>query len=223
MEDIVCGIDEAGRGPVIGPMILGCVVVDPPGKRKLEELKVRDSKKVSPKRREFLEDQIKEAVLEWRTVKVDPWEIDWLRVKKGISLNVIEAQKIAEMIMSLKSKPSKIIVDSADRVTEDYKTKIIEHINRLYEGFMIPEIISEHKADVNYIEVGAASIIAKVERDRKVRILREKHGELGSGYPSDEVTKKYIKEVLRKKSMPDFVRWSWSTINKSKQAKLDEF
>ncbi|MFH1125890.1 MAG: ribonuclease HII [Candidatus Altiarchaeota archaeon] len=221
MFEITCGIDEAGRGPVIGPMVLGCAVFDRKGVEKLSELKVRDSKKVSPARRRYLEPFIKKIALEYKIVCVSASEIDLLRRRK--TLNEIEAMKMAELICSLKAKPNRIIVDAADSVAENYRTKVIFYIKESGKNFKIPEIVSEHKADDKYIEVGAASILAKVERDRQVDALKEKHGDFGSGYPSDETTKKYIQKIVREGNMPGFVRRSWSTVNKVKQKKLGEY
>lgn len=216
---IVCGIDEAGRGPVIGPMVMGCVVLDENGRKKLAGLKIRDSKKVAPSRRLSLEPLIKKYALEWNIAKIYPQEID-LRRKK-ISLNVIEAMKIADLIVSLESNPDRIIVDAADSVAENFKNRIMEFLNGKMTD--IPEIVSEHRADDRYIEVSAASILAKVERDREIEILKDKHGELGSGYPSDEITQKFVKNLVRNGELPDFVRRSWNTVNRKKQTMLGEF
>lgn len=229
MSEIVCGIDEAGRGPVIGPMVLGCAVFDKKGVGKLRELKVRDSKKVSPSRRKYLEPIIKKIALDYQVVCVSSTEIDLSRKRK--TLNEIEAMKVAEMIRSLKVTPDKIIVDAADSVEENYRKKIVSYIMELDKNFKIPEIISEHKADDRYLEVGAASILAKVERDRQVEKLREKYGDFGSGYPSDEATKQYIRDVIKNGPLPHFVRKSWSTVSRGKrgrcpirgQKKLDEY
>lgn len=222
MDEIVCGIDEAGRGPVIGPMVIGCVVLNNEGRGKLKSLNVRDSKKVAASRRESLDSAIKETVLEWHTARITPSEID--RMRKKHSLNVIEAMKMAELILGLKTRPDKVIVDAADSVQENFKMKIVEHLTRLNPGYKIPEIISEHKADDRYIEVSAASIIAKVERDREISELKEKHGEeIGSGYPADEVTKKFIEGLRKNGEIPYFVRRSWNTVNKAKQKRLDEY
>lgn len=222
---IVCGIDEAGRGPVIGPLVIACVVLDEKGRKKLSKLRVRDSKKVSPSRRLFLEPLIKKHVLEWNLTKINPQEIDFRR--KRISLNVIEAMKISELILSLKNKPERIIVDSADTVPDEYKRKIISYLNESCKSrdynYEIPEIVSEHRADDRYIEVSAASILAKVERDREIERLRDEFGEFGSGYPSDKITQKFVKNLVRNDELPNFLRRSWNTVHRKKQTTLDEF
>ncbi len=221
MNKLSAGIDEAGRGPVIGPMIMGCVVLDEDGKSELRALKVRDSKKIAAKKRAILEPKIKEIAVEWKLVTVSASEID--RMRKQHSLNMIEAMKIAQMITELKNMPSKILVDAADSVAENYTQRIIECITRGNEEFRLPEIISEHKADDKYVEVGAASILAKVMRDREIEKLKEIYGEIGSGYPADELTKKFIQKASRENNFPECVRLSWNTVSKSKQTSLFEF
>lgn len=219
----ICGIDEAGRGPIIGPMVIACAVFDKNGKKELRKLKVRDSKKVSAKRREELEKKIKEIALEWNLVKLYPEDID--RLRKKFSLNLVEAIYISELILSLGSKPEKIILDSPDSIEENFKEKIVGYL--LAHNCEIPQIISENKADENYIEVSAASILAKVERDREIEMLKEKFGVEGSGYPSDELTREFLRKLLEEKKnndkeLPEFIRKSWNTIKK-KQKTLGEF
>ncbi|MCX6695806.1 MAG: ribonuclease HII [Candidatus Altiarchaeota archaeon] len=222
MNKLFCGIDEAGRGPVIGPMVLCCVVVDKKGIEKLSKLRVRDSKKVAPGRREHLEPLIKSIVQEWVIAKVTPRQIDSLR--KEMSLNAIEAVKTAELILSLKNKPSKITIDATDNIADDYTKRIVGYMTKMSPDYRIPAIVSEHKADANYIEVGAASIIAKVERDREIEELKKEYGNFGSGYPSDELTQKFLKKLVKEGGgLPDYVRKSWNTVRKSKQFTLGDF
>jgi ribonuclease HII len=222
MRELICGIDEAGRGPVIGPLVIGCVVLDSEGSKKLRNLSVRDSKKVPRDKRAELEPIIKETAVEWSLIKISPGEIDLLRQKH--SLNLIEAMKTAEMVLSLECAPTKIIVDAADPVAEDYRQRIISCLTSGNEDFTIPEIVSEHKADDRYVEVSAASILAKVERDRDIEKLKMIHGELGSGYPSDEVTMGFLKELIKSGcELPSYVRRSWNTVERSKQSSLFDF
>lgn len=83
--------------------------------------------------------------------------------------------------------------------------------------------MSEHKADDNYVEVSAASIIAKVERDRDIDLLKRQYGEIGSGYLSDERTQKFIRNLRKEgKEMPHYVRKSWDTTAAS-QTRLGEY
>jgi len=219
--ETVCGIDEAGRGPVIGPLVLACVTVNGKGIEKLVKLEVKDSKRLTPAARAHLEPLIKEVALEWRILRISPAEIDLLR--KGASLNLIEAQKTAQMILSLKRKPTVIIVDAADTVEANYHRKLVESINSLNARYEVPHLLAEHKADDNYPPVSAASILAKVERDRCIERLKKKHGNFGSGYPSDELTQNYIRKVVRSGEIPDCVRKSWNTLNRGKQTSMGEY
>jgi len=209
------------KGPVIGPLVIGCVILDDDGREELRKLNVRDSKKVARSRRESLEVRIKDLAVEYRIAKIQANEIDWLRKKD--SLNLIEARKIAELIMSLENSPHRVIVDAVDTVAENYKTRIMQCINSINDDFRIPELISEHKADDNYLEVSAASILAKVERDREIELLKEELGEFGSGYPSDAVTQEFIRRIVREGNLPPCIRRSWNTLDKSKQTSLWEF
>jgi ribonuclease HII len=220
-EHIVCGIDEAGRGPVIGPLVLACVVVDAKGADKLRKLNVKDSKKLMPARREHLEPLIKALSLEWRTSYITPQDID--RLRKSMSLNLIEAQRTAEMIVTLTKIPSKIIVDAADSVQENYGKRIVESILALNPKYRMPEMVSEHKADDNYVEVSAASVLAKVARDMAIEELKAELGDFGSGYPSDPRTQEFIKGLIASGDIPDCVRRSWNTMDRGKQTSMGEY
>lgn len=214
MKKLICGIDEAGRGPVIGPMVLACAVFDEPGAEELKKLKVRDSKKIARKRREALEPEIKKIAVEFHTVSVSPYEID--KMRKEISLNVIEALYVSKLILKLKTKPDLFIIDAADASPDRYKKKIIDFVREQDKDFDVP-IISEHKADDTYIEVSGASVLAKVERDRSIKKLIGKFGDFGSGYPSDAKTQEFLKNLmLNDGELPDFVRKSWNTVKQSR-------
>lgn len=218
---VVCGVDEAGRGPVIGPMVLACAVFDSGGRRRLKGLKIRDSKKMSASKRVEAEPVIKELALEWRILHIQPVEID--RLRKRLSLNAIEAYKTAELLMSLETPPTRIILDAVDPVAESYLHRVTSSIASINPEFRLPEMLAEHKADDRHIEVSAASVLAKVERDRCIDALKEEYGELGSGYPSDEVTQDFVRRMIRCGDVPGFIRRSWCTFDRSKQTFLNEY
>lgn len=218
---ITCGIDEAGRGSVIGPMVMACCCFDEDGIAKLKDLNARDSKQITPKRREFLEEKIKKIALKYIIKKISPVEID--ETRKKISLNDIEAKEISEMLLELDKTitPSVIYVDSPENIEKNFTKKILKYLPAKFSV----NIISEHFADSKYIEVSAASILAKVERDREIGNLKKIYGDLGSGYPSDPKTIAFLKN---NESIPrEIIRKSWNlrfkeneSEKKDKQAKL---
>jgi len=218
---LIAGVDEAGRGPVIGPLVMGGVSIDENDLPKIVELGLKDSKLLSPQRRETLASQIREVALNCHTVWLSPAEIDRVveSKRKLHKLNRLEAQAMARVITVL--KPDVAYVDASDILAARFAEHIAEKLS------FNPKIISEHKADVKYPIVSAASIIAKVERDKAISHLQKKHGNIGCGYPSDKNTINFLQDWIRKfGSYPDFVRKSWKTAKRikstadSKQKKL---
>ncbi len=222
---LIAGVDDAGRGPIIGPLVIAGVLIDERDKDKLRELGVKDSKLLSPLRREQLADEIRRLVVKWHVTSLSPSEIDRV-VQTGRRLrrlNRLEAQAMARVIEVL--RPDVAFVDASDILTDRFKDHILEDLS-----FKV-DIISEHKADAKYPVVSAASIIAKVERDHAVEKLRERFrdiGDLGSGYASDSRTTKFLENWLaRFGSYPEFVRKSWKPAKKlkknanAKQTRLD--
>lgn len=208
---LISGVDEAGRGPVIGPLVIAGVSIDENDLPKLVDLGVKDSKLLSPQRRETLAIQIKKVALNCHIVWLSPAEIDRVveRRRKLYKLNRLEAQAMAKVITIL--KPDVVYVDASDILPDRFREHIAENLS------FSPKIICEHKADVNYPIVSAASIIAKVERDRVISKLQKKHGNIGCGYPSDPNTIKFLEVWIRKfGDYPDFVRKSWKTAKRVK-------
>ncbi len=197
----IAGIDEAGRGAVCGPLVIAGVVTDARGEQLLRKMGVKDSKLLSPKRREALAEAIEKTVKDIVVVQVGPCKIDSHR-RGGMSLNKIEGVKMAEVASFL--EPHRVYVDCPDTNIPKFRgflSKMIKHE---------PELILEHKADYRYPVVAAASIIAKVQRDQEMLKLCEEHGDMGSGYPSDPVTKHWLENwIALNKQFPDFVRRSW--------------
>ncbi len=212
---MICGVDEAGRGPVIGPLVVAGICGD---ERVIASLGVKDSKKLSAKRREKLAEEIKKVASKIIVIRVEPEEIDALREK--MTLNDIEVELFARVISQLNG--DKVYVDAADvnedRFAEEIKKRLGKDV----------EIISEHKADSKYPMVSAASIIAKVERDRIINELKKELGEFGSGYPADERTKRFLEEYVRgHNELPPHTRHSWKSakraMKKKEQKKLGDF
>ena len=208
---LIAGVDEAGRGPVIGPLVIAGVSLDEKDLPKLVDLGVKDSKLLSPQRRETLSSQIKKLALNYHIVLLSPAEIDRVveSKRKLHKLNRLEAQAMASVIAVL--KPDVVYVDASDILADRFGDHIAENLS------FSPKIISEHKADIKYPIVSAASIIAKVERDKVISQLQKKHGNIGCGYPSDSNTIKFLEDWIRNfGSYPDFVRKSWKTAKRVK-------
>ncbi len=201
----LAGIDEAGRGPVIGPMVISAVVVDEANVPKLEGLGVKDSKKLTPKRREKLFDEIIRLLDDYVILELWPEEID----SRSGTLNEFEVENFVKALNSLKVKPDVVYIDAADVKEARFGEDIRKRLN--FEA----EIIAEHKADDKFVPVSAASILAKVTRDRAIEKLKEQYGEIGSGYPSDPRTRAFLESYYREHGeFPPIVRQSWKTLRK---------
>ena len=208
---IMAGVDEAGRGSVIGPLVLAGVSLEENDLPKLRNLGVKDSKLLSSKRRERLALQIRDVALNCHVLFLSPTDIDIVvNSKRRLhKLNRLEAQAMARVITIL--KPNVVYVDAADVLADRFGEHIKENLS-----FEL-KVVSEHKADLTYPIVSAASIIAKVERDNVISQLQKKHGKLGCGYPSDLKTMKFLEDWIKKfGSYPDFVRKSWKTAKRVK-------
>ena len=211
---LVAGVDEAGRGCVIGPLVIAGVLIEDKDLPKLVQLGVKDSKLLSPRRREALAVEIKRIALKCSVIKLEPKDIDKVvqTGRKLHKLNRLEAQTMAKIIEIL--TPDIAYVDASDVLEERFK----QHISELLP-FKV-EIVSEHKADKKYPIVSAASIIAKVERDKGIAELKEKYGDFGCGYPTDPKTIGFLRQCLKKSGeYPDCVRKSWKPAKKAKSEK----
>ena len=199
----ICGIDDAGRGPMLGPLVIAGISLDKKKLRKLTLLGVKDSKKLSPKLRESLYKKIIEIVDDYYVAKISPKSID-ASVKKHC-LNGLEAKYMAKVVSKL--NPDVSYVDSCDVNPKRFG----KEISRLSDNHKIK---SYHRADSRFVVVSAASILAKVTRDRAIARLRKEH-DLGSGYPSDSVTVKFVTKYYKKNhKMPSFVRKSWKPVQR---------
>lgn len=218
---MISGADEAGRGPVLGPLVVAGVTFKDDSK--LIEYNVRDSKKITPKRREMLAKMIKKIAVNYEILVIPAKDIDDMR--KVMTLNEIEVNGFTKVIKKL--KPKVCYVDSADVNENRFGRDILAGLS------FKPDIISRHKADDIYPVVGAASILAKTRRDEEVRDieleLRKKLNlPLGSGYPADPVTKRFLSIWVEKfGKLPPYTRHSWKTaqklIEEKVTKKLDDF
>jgi len=205
----VAGVDEAGRGSVLGPLVLAVCVIDTKKEKMFKEEGVKDSKLLSSQKREELFSLIKKEAEDYQIIAVPAEELNVLMDR--CSLNEIEAQKACFAISRLKTKPEIIVFDSPDTSTDRF-TKRIKDNFKVTSCELSSKIVSEHKADLNHLSVSCASILAKVTRDS---LLKKELGGLEiSGYSSDPKTTDYLKNYFKKyKNFPSNTRLKWKTVD----------
>lgn len=185
----------------MGPLVIAGVSVNRSKLKKLSKMGVRDSKKLTPAARERLYRKIIELVDNYYVAKIYPKTIDRSVTKH--KLNSLEAKYMAKTISKL--KPNLSYVDSCD-VNPKRFGKEIAKLSQ------IGKIRSYHHADSRFVIVSAASIIAKVSRDRAIARIRKKY-DIGSGYPSDSKTRHFVTDCVAKgREIPSFVRKSWKPV-----------
>jgi len=203
---IIVGLDEAGRGPVIGPMVIASVKINEKDLYKLQDLGLKDSKQLSKKKREELYVKISE-ICDVKKVVIDPEKID--EQMESINLNKIELGAFSKLANHFirENENISIYIDACSSNEQSFSNQFkAKLINKNVE------IIAEHKADENYKIVSAASIIAKVTRDNVIEEYKEIFGDIGSGYPSDPKTKQFLKNYVHEnKGLPKIARKSWAT------------
>lgn len=195
------------KGPVLGPLVICGVCFNESNLTYLKEIGVRDSKKLTPKKRTQLAKLIKENCHSFEVIIISAKEID-KREKDRITLNRLEELKMADIINKL--KPDMIYIDAVDVKEERFGNSI-----KMLLHYKPTKVISKHRADDIYPIVSAASIIAKDKRDSLIDELKQKYGDIGSGYPSDKRTTDFLRQWVKKnKKVPYFVRASWKTTKK---------
>ena len=188
---------------MLGPLVVAGILIDKKKLRKLSMLGVRDSKKLTPKKREDLFDKIKDLSDDYFISRISPKSID-ASVKKH-QLNNLEAKHMAKVVVKL--NPDISYVDSCDVNAARFGREISIQSNH-------HKIKSYHHADSRFIVVSAASILAKVARDRSILKLKQNH-DVGSGYPSDSITVNFVRQYfLHNGNVPNFVRKSWKPVQK---------
>ncbi|MFV2014141.1 MAG: ribonuclease HII [Candidatus Heimdallarchaeota archaeon] len=205
---IIAGMDEAGRGPAIGPIVFGLVLVTQRQEFELKNKGIKDSKTLTLKQRENYAQIIKNISHKFATLQLSGSEIDKQR-SQGINLNRIEVNVFKKLLKPYTNEIDELQLDAAD-VNEQ---RFGDNFQDIFKG----KIISKHKGDSLFISVGAASILAKVERDHEIIRLQEKMNEFdsslpsfGSGYPTD--AKPFLKAYVSKyKQLPEISRKSWKT------------
>jgi ribonuclease HII len=214
-DGIVVGVDEAGKGPVLGPMVAAAVRAPPDA---LPE-DVDDSKRLAPPCRT----ELAAAVREHPDVRVGVAAV-------GVDRIDDPATDMNGLTVAAQAEATAAVVDGGDRVVADAGDVDAERFGRRLDD-AVPAAVAvraEHGADGDHAVVGAASVVAKVERDRRVAALEAEYGRVGSGYPSDPTTRAFLAEYVDEHgSLPDCARKSWATctdvLAAAEQAALDEF
>ncbi|MFB5630582.1 MAG: ribonuclease HII [Nitrosopumilaceae archaeon] len=200
---LICGVDDAGRGSLLGPLVIAGVSLQRSKIRKLSSMGIRDSKKLTPAARERLYKKIIEFADNYYVARIYPKMID--RSVRKHQLNSLEAKYMAKVISKL--QPNISYVDSCDVNPKRYGKEIDKMAKK-------GKIRSYHHADSRFVIVSAASIIAKVNRDKAIAKLQKEH-DLGSGYPSDKKTMNFVSDYISlNKKIPSFVRKSWKPVQK---------
>jgi len=210
MESYIAGLDEAGRGPVIGPLVICCAYCRREHEKKLNQLCKKDSKGLTPGQRKETFEKLK-SFCEFKWMEISASDLN--RLMERMSLNDIEAQVMATLASKLKN--ADIMIDMPDRYSWTFRKRM--------KKFGCERFEAEHKADEKYPIVAAASICAKLMRDEKVaRIKKETGIDFGSGYASDERTREMLRSREALEKLKPFIRQKWKTLDTVKQRKLFE-
>ena len=205
----VCGVDEAGRGPVIGPLVVASFSISEDKLNQIESLEVKDSKKLSAKRRKELFSELINLSGNYFFRILNPTFLN--DEMKKYTLNEIELHAFKDAIIGLKVPIIRAICDSCDVDTNRFSRNLKESLG---DEFSSCDVVASHKAEDKYPIVAAASILAKVKRDELIKKIEEDAGvSFGSGYPSDPKTIKFLENYYRfHNRFPDFVRTEWKTL-----------
>jgi ribonuclease HII len=226
LNNIVAGVDEAGRGPLIGPLVIAVAAISESKMHLLKELGVKDSKLLTEKQREDILKEL-EKIVHYELVILTPQVIDDAVLSRSYNLNWLEADNTASIINKLDVKLSnnvaKAIIDCPSNNIPAYTSYVAKSIDNKEI-----KLVVEHKADLNHLIVGAASIIAKVTREKELeKIKRRIKLDFGSGYPSDPKTKAFLEKYHDDKKLEFLFRKSWAPYqnikNKMNQRSLGEF
>jgi ribonuclease HII len=207
MLSMIAGIDEAGRGPVIGPLVVCSASCRREEEKQLRKYASKDSKALTAAQREAAYEKLKGFVA-FRWMEISAMDLN--RMMDSMSLNDIEAKVMADLIKRLPE--GDVMIDMPDRYAWTFRKRM--------EKFGVAKFEAEHKADENYPIVAAASICAKVLRDHKIEEIRKATCNFGSGYPGDPKTVAALKDKASRKLLAPFIRTKWKTLENIKQTRL---
>ena len=196
----VMGLDEAGRGCVLGPLVVGAYVVQTDQVEAVIQTGATDSKKLSAKRRVSIRELLRPIGTP------DVVEISEAAIDAG-NMNTLEEEAFGALIM--RHRPDHVIIDAPchPRGIPNFIKRLLGRLD------YTPTLTVEPKADLNYPACSAASIFAKVHRDSLIDDLRVL-GDIGSGYPSDPKTRRWLKSFIENDDdFPSCVRTRWGTID----------
>lgn len=211
MDEFIMGIDEAGRGPVIGPMVICGIMMKKESIPELTQMGVKDSKLLSPAKREKLKRSIEKVACRWELIKVPASKIDKHRI------SYLQVKSIIQLVD--KFFPHTVIIDCPTCFPMSFKRKI----KTLIKNKRV-RLVVENFADKNYSIVSAASILAKLTRDQEIKNLSFIYPSIGSGYPSDKKTIEFLKKCVKEnRQLPDIVRKRWKTVQNLIDNKEDQY
>ncbi len=213
---MITGADEAGRGCVIGPLVICCASIEEKDIDRLREIGVKDSKKLTPKSREEIYKKLAN-ITKNIVIKISAGELNELMGK--YSLNEIEAMKMGESLNEQDLPENSIVyVDSPDNDPGKFALRIKKYLKKKLK------IVSENYAESKYVIVAGASIIAKHTRDGEIKRIKEIVGyDFNSGYSSDPVTIDYLKKHMDDEVLKPYLRTKWKTLDKIRQKRLSDF
>lgn len=209
------GVDEAGKGPVLGPMVAAAVRAPPDA---LPD-GVDDSKRLAPERREELAARLRAT----EAVAVGAATVGVERIDApGTDMNGLTVTAQAEAVSAVARSGDRVHADAGDVDAARFGRRVADAVGEAVE------VVAEHGADESRPAVAAASVVAKVERDRRVAALAAEYGDVGSGYPSDPTTRRFLREYVRDHgTLPACARTTWSTCDDllaaAEQSALSEF
>ena len=207
---LILGIDEAGRGPVLGPMVVAGFAIRARDLPALQRLGVKDSKVLSRRRRGELAAALADLGALTHLVEIPPAEMD------RRNLTDLELEAFAACVEAL--RPAAVYADApvGPRGIPRFRDRLLKRLHPL-----APDLTLENRADARFPVVSAASILAKVTRDARVAEHAAVYGEIGSGYPSDPVTRRFLLRWREEKGgVPPIARARWATFQRLSQARF---